>query len=273
MILRQPPQLSGEQERSGANPFSERTLALKYPRGAAQGQYHKPMTQDEAKLQAAKRAVEFIHDGMNVGLGTGTTATLFIQELGKRVQNEGLRIRAIATSDASRDLAVKLGIPITTFEETPMLDINVDGADEVAPGLALIKGGGGAHLREKIVASAAKQFIVVADATKAVPQLGKFPLPVEVIQLALPLVQRRLEALGLHPKLRSFREGHGQLGGPWITDEGNVILDCFCGAIPDPAKTAAEIRAIVGVVEHGLFLNMATLALVAGEDGVEELRP
>ncbi len=237
------------------------------------------MTQDEAKLRAAQRAVEFIHDGMNVGLGTGTTATLFIQELGKRVQNEGLRIRAIATSDASRDLAQTLGIPITNFDETPELDINVDGADEVAPGLALIKGGGGAHLREKIVASAAKQFIVVADSTKVVPQLGRFPLPVEVIQLALPLVQRRLEALGLHPKLRPARPGQGDLveplapAKPWITDEGNVILDCFCGAIPDPAKTAAEIRAIVGVVEHGLFLNMATLALVAGENGVEELHP
>ena len=229
------------------------------------------MTQDEAKLLAAKRAVEFIEDGMAVGLGTGTTATLFIRELGKRVA-DGLRIRAIATSDASRDLARELGIPITTFAETPVLDINVDGADEVAPGLALIKGGGGAHLREKIVASAAKKFIVVADATKVVPQLGRFPLPVEVIQLALPLVERRLQALGLHPTLRPARNAAGP-GNPWITDEGNVILDCHCGAIPDPGKTAAEIRAIIGVVEHGLFLHMATLALVAGEDGVEELRP
>ncbi len=226
------------------------------------------MTQDEAKLLAAQRAAERIQDGMNVGLGTGSTATLFIRELGKRVQS-GLRIQAIATSDASRLLAEQLGIPITTFEATPVLDINVDGADEVAPGLALIKGGGGAQLREKIVASAAKEFLVVADASKVVPQLGRFPLPVEVIQLALPLVQRKLEALGLHPSLRPARNGTG----PWITDEGNVILDCHCGAIPDPEKTAAEIRAIVGVVEHGLFLKMATLALVAGEDGVKELRP
>lgn len=240
------------------------------------------MTQDEAKLLAARRAVEFIHDGMNVGLGTGTTATLFIQELGKRVQ-AGLRIRAIATSEASRALAESLGIPITNFAETPVLDVNVDGADELAQdpvlGLVLIKGGGGAQLREKIVASAAKQFIVVADSTKVVPQLGKFPLPVEVIQLALPLVQRRLENLGLNPKLRPARPGHGALAGPpatdhpWITDEGNVILDCFCQAIPNPEATAARIRGIVGVVEHGLFIHMATLALVAGENGVEELRP
>ncbi len=245
------------------------------------------MTQDEAKLLAAKRAVEFIGDGMNVGLGTGTTATLFIRELGARVR-AGLRIRAVATSDASRALAASLGIPLTNFEQTPVLDVNVDGADEVCQrpgaGLALIKGGGGAQLREKIVASAAKQFIVVADSTKVVAQLGKFPLPVEVIPLALPLVARRLDELGLHPKLRPARPGSARPGsagpgdppaaaGPWITDEGNVILDCFCEAIPDPERTAAEIRAIVGVVEHGLFLNMATLALVAGEHGVEELRP
>lgn len=230
------------------------------------------MTQDEAKLLAAKRAVEFIEDGMAVGLGTGSTATLFIRELGERVK-AGLRIRAIGTSDASRDLAQELGIPITSFEETPVLDINIDGADEVCvrpgAGLDLIKGGGGAHLREKIVASVAKKFIVVADSTKVVPVLGKFPLPVEVFRFALPLVQRKLEALGLNPKLRPARNGKG----PWITDEGNLILDCYCGAIPDPAKTAAEVRAIIGVVEHGLFLNMATLALVAGESGVEELRP
>ncbi len=226
------------------------------------------MTQDEAKLEAARRAVEFIKPGMNVGLGTGSTATLFIQELGKAVAN-GLQIRAIATSDASRKLAQQLNIPITNFNETPELDINVDGADEVAPGLALIKGGGGAQLREKIVASAAQQFIVVADSTKVVEQLGRFPLPVEVIQLALPLVQRRLEGMGLNPKLRPARNS----SGPWITDEGNLILDCHCGAIPDPEALAAELDGMVGVVEHGLFLNMATLALVAGENGVDELRP
>lgn len=230
--------------------------------------YHRRMTQDQAKLLAAKRAVEFISDGMNVGLGTGSTATLFIRELGKAVQ-AGLRIQAIATSDASATLAQQLGIPMTNFEKTPVLDVNVDGADEIAPKLALIKGGGGAHLREKIVASAARRFIVVADETKVVPQLGKFPLPVEVIPLALPLVQRRLTDLSLNPVLRKARSGDG----PWITDEGNVILDCHCGVIPAPEETAAEINNIVGVVEHGLFLNMATLALVAGENGVRELQP
>ncbi len=227
------------------------------------------MTQDDAKLLSAQRAVEFVQDGMAVGLGTGTTATLFIRELGKRVAAEHLDIRCVATSDASDQLARSLGIPMTNFTDTPVLDLNVDGADEVGPGLALIKGGGGAHLREKIVASAARQFLVVADQTKLVAELGRFPLPVEVIQLALPLVTRRLRDLGLDPVLRPARTGTG----PWITDEGNVLLDCHCGAIPDPARTAAEIRSLIGVVEHGLFLNMATLALIAGGDGVSELRP
>ncbi len=226
------------------------------------------MTQDEAKLLVAQRAVQFVQDGMTIGLGTGTTATLFIRELGKRVAAERLRIRAIATSDASDRLARELGIPITTFVDTPVLDLNVDGADEIGPGLALIKGGGGAHLREKIVASAARQFLVVADDTKLVPMLGRFPLPVEVIQLALPLVERRLSALGLNPVLR-----HHPDGSLYLTDEHNVILDCHCDSIPDPAQTAAEIRAVIGVVEHGLFLNMATLALIAGDNGVTEYRP
>ncbi len=233
------------------------------------------MTQDQAKLLSAQRAVEFVTDGMSVGLGTGSTATLFIRELGKRVAAEHLNVRCIATSDASDQLARSLGIPMTDFSETPVLDLNVDGADEVAQdpnlGLALIKGGGGAHLREKIVASAARQFIVVADQTKLVPELGRFPLPVEVVQLALPLVERRLTDLGLHPTLRPARPGSPP--GPWITDEGNVILDCHCGQIPNPARTAAEIRAVIGVVEHGLFLHMATLALIAGDSGVTELRP
>jgi ribose 5-phosphate isomerase A len=224
------------------------------------------MSQADAKLLAAKRALEFIHDGMTVGLGTGSTATLFIKELGARVQQTGLKVCGIASSDASAKLATELGIPLTSFAETPTLDVAVDGADEVAPGLALIKGGGGALLREKIVISAAKQFIVVADSTKVVEKLGHFPLPVEVIQMALPLVQHKLEALGINPHLRPARTGEG----PWITDEGNYILDCACGRIEDPAALAASIRGIVGVVEHGLFLNMATVALIAGETDVEE---
>ena len=226
------------------------------------------MTQDEAKALVGKRAVEFVEDGMAVGLGTGTTATLFTRSLGERVQ-QGLKIRCVASSDASYNLAASLGIDITTLDKLPELDVYIDGADEVAPGLALIKGGGGALLREKIVASAAKKFIVVADQTKVVKTLGHFPLPVEVIKMALPLVQPKLAALGLNPSLRPAKIGNG----PYLTDEGNFILDCACGEIPDPAATAAAIRSIVGVVEHGLFLHMASLALIAGDEGVTELQP
>jgi ribose 5-phosphate isomerase A len=232
------------------------------------------MTQDEAKRLVAKRAVEFVQDGMVVGLGTGTTATLFIRELAAHK----LKIRCVASSAASAKLAKSLGIRMHTLRTLPELDMYIDGADEIArvPGLgfALIKGGGGALLREKIVASAAKSFIVVADSTKLVEVLGKFPLPVEVVKMALPLVGPRLAALGLNPKLRPAKSGGAPstIAGPYLTDEGNYILDCACGRIDDPQQTAAAIRGIVGVVEHGLFLGMATLALVAGENGVKEIR-
>ena len=225
------------------------------------------MTQDEAKLKAAQHALDFVQDGMSLGLGSGTTSTVFIKQLGERVK-QGLRVQGIATSDASQRLAESLSIPITTFDQCPELDLAIDGADEVGPDLALIKGGGGAMLREKIVASAARRFIVIADSSKLVDTLGRFPLPVEVIQMALPLVSRKLEALDLNPKLR-----HHPNGSLYITDEGNFILDCACGSIPDPAWTASELRGIVGVVEHGLFVNMASLALIAGDDGVLEVRP
>jgi len=232
------------------------------------------MTQDEAKRLVARQAAELVRDGQAVGLGTGTTATLFIRELATRK----LKIRCVASSDASHDLAQSLGMEVRTLNELAELDVYIDGADEVGLragsgsgpgcGLDLIKGGGGALLREKIVASAAREFIVVADSTKLVETLGRFPLPVEVIQMALPLVEPKLAALGLNPKLRKKKDG----SGAFITDEGNYILDCACGRIEEPELTAAEIRGIVGVVEHGLFLGMATLALVAGEDGVKEFR-
>lgn len=226
------------------------------------------MLQDEAKALVGKRAAEMVQPGMRVGLGTGSTSVAFIKALGERVK-DGLKIRCVASSDASHALGVSLGMEVLTLAEMPGLDVYIDGADEVGPGLSLIKGGGGALLREKIVASAAKKFIVVVDQSKIVETLGKFPLPVEVIKMALPIVEPRLTALGLHPKQRQAKDG----SGPYLTDEDNYILDCACGKIVDPARTAAEIRAIVGVVEHGLFLNMASLALVAGDDGVKELNP
>jgi ribose 5-phosphate isomerase A len=225
------------------------------------------MTQDEAKRLVAKRATEFVQDGMVVGLGTGTTATLFIRELAPLKR----KIRCVASSDASHELAASLGMDVQTLTELPELDVYIDGADEVCSrdgSLDLIKGGGGALLREKIVASAARVFIVVADSSKVVEFLGKFPVPVEVIQMALPLVESRLADLGLNPKLRQKKDG----SGVFLTDEGNYILDCAAGRIQEPESLAAELKSIVGVVEHGLFLGMASLALVGGEDGVAEYR-
>ena len=185
-------------------------------------------TNDSAKVLAAQKSLEFIKDGMVVGLGSGSTATHLIQLLGEKVK-QGLKIRGIASSKASEDLAVSLTIPITDFSTCPEIDVTIDGADEVAPGLALIKGGGGALLREKIVASASKKFIIVADSSKVVSQLGAFPLPVEVIPMAAPLVFRKLEALGINPSVR-----HHNNGEDYITDEGNLILDCKCGTIATP---------------------------------------
>lgn len=224
------------------------------------------MTQDEAKAAVASRAVQFVEPGMRVGLGTGTTATMFIRKLAERVQ-AGLNIRCVASSKASYDLGASLGMKMTTLDELPELDVYIDGADEVGPELALIKGGGGALLREKIVASAARKFIVVVDSSKVVECLGRFPLPVEVVKMALHVVEPKLAALGLRPKQRMAKDG-----APYLTDEGNYILDCGCLEISDPQRTAADVRRIVGLVEHGLFLRMVSLALVAGEDGVRELK-
>lgn len=226
------------------------------------------MSQQAAKLAAAQHALRYVEPGTVVGLGSGSTATLFIQLLGERVK-QGLRIQGIASSQDSENLARSLGIPITDFTKHQVIDVAIDGADEIGPGMALIKGGGGKLLREKIVASACKRFIIVADDTKLVTQLGAFPLPIEVIQMAVPLVDARLRDLGFTPKIRQAKDGSGN----YITDEGNVLLDCSSSGIVDPEETAAEIRAIVGVVEHGLFLGMAERAIIAGEDGVREVMP
>jgi len=221
--------------------------------------------QTRLKQQAAERALAFVEPGMTVGLGSGTTATLWIKLLGEKVRDQGLKIRAIASSDDSEKLGKSYGIPFTSFDETRTLDLTVDGADEVAPGLALIKGGGGKLLREKIVASASKRFVVVVDQSKVVEKLGRFPLPVEVIQMAEPLVSAELSELGFTPKVRTNKDG-----SPYITDEGNLILDCSGMLIDDPKAMAEKLDSIVGVVEHGLFLGMAKVVLVAGEGGVVE---
>lgn len=221
--------------------------------------------QDQAKQAAARASLQFVKDGQVVGLGTGSTAKYFIEFLGEKVK-QGMRIRAIASSIRSQEQAISLGIPITTFDECQQIDVTVDGADEVDPQLRLIKGGGGALLREKIVASATKKFVIVVDATKRVPVLGKFPLPVEVIKFARPLIEKEIAALGAKVELRL--DANGQ---PYLTDENNYILDCHFGQIPDADALARQLNDMPGVVEHGLFIGMANVVLLAGVGGVEEL--
>ncbi len=217
------------------------------------------------KLHAAERALQLVESGMAVGLGSGSTATLWIKLLGERVREGRLKIRAIASSADSERLGRTYGIPFVSFEECRTLDLTVDGADEIAPDLALIKGGGGKLLREKIVASASKRFVIVADASKQVEKLGRFPLPVEVIPMAVPLVMDPLRELGFTPTLRVNRDG-----SRYVTDEGNLILDCSGLFLENPDAIAAKLDSMVGVVEHGLFLGMADLALIAGEEQVIE---
>lgn len=223
--------------------------------------------QDIWKRLAGEAAANLIEDSMVLGLGTGTTATQMIYALGRRMQ-EGLRITgAVATSHASEELARKLNIPLTDLNTHPLLDLAIDGADEIDGQLRLIKGGGGALLREKIVASSARRFIVIGDATKQVAQLGQHtPLPVEVVPFAATPVTKRLEALGALVRLR--RSGDSV----YLTENCNVILDCFfADGIADPADLEAHIRRIVGVVETGLFLNMTERAIIGGPEGVKVL--
>jgi ribose 5-phosphate isomerase A len=224
-----------------------------------------PSKQGHLKLQAAKRALELVKPGMTVGLGSGSTATLWIQLLGEQVRDHGLAIKAVASSEDSEHLGRSFGIPFVTLDECERLDLTVDGADQIAPGLALIKGGGGKLLREKIVASATEQFVIIADASKVVNKLGRFPLPVEVIPMAAPLVKRSLQQLGFQVALRLDNNG-----ARYITDQGNLLFDCSGTEIDDPQKLATILDSIVGLVEHGLFLNMANLAIIAREDDVVE---
>jgi ribose 5-phosphate isomerase A len=222
------------------------------------------MANEEEKEAAARASLGFIENGQIVGIGTGSTVAYFIRLLGEQVK-KGLRIRGIPTSEHSRQDADKMGISLTTLDECQEIDVTVDGADEIDPQLRLIKGGGGALLREKIVASASKRLVIIADSTKRVPVLGRFPLPVEVIKFAQALVKKKIEALGAQVALRRAASGE-----PYLTDENNHILDCRFGRIADPDRLAQQLSDMPGVVEHGLFIAMASVALVAeGSDVVE----
>ena len=221
---------------------------------------------DQEKQVAARAAAQLVDEGDIVGLGSGSTAAYAVRFLAERVR-EGLKIIGIPTSQQTKHLAEQLGIPLTTLEEHPQIDIDIDGADEIDPQLNLIKGGGGAFLREKIVASVSRRFVVVAESSKQVKRLGKFPLPVEVIPFAQSLIKQHIEGLGAKVSLRSYAYGN-----PYVTDESHHILDCTFGEIPDPPALAEKLCGIPGVVEHGLFIGMAEMALIGKDGTVIQLR-
>jgi ribose 5-phosphate isomerase A len=224
------------------------------------------MASDQEKELAARASLQFVHDGDVVGLGTGSTAAYAIRFLGERVRS-GLKIRGVSTSAQTQNLAASLGIPLTTLQEVEQIDVTIDGADEFDPELRLIKGGGGALLREKVIASATRQEIIIVDSSKQVSVLGKFPLPVEVIRFAEAIVSKKISALGAAVQLRE--DGAGK---PFITDEGHQILDCHFGQIPDPTALAHTLSEMPGVVEHGLFINLADAVLLAKGSEVLEFR-
>ena len=214
----------------------------------------------DAKRNAAERAVDYIQDGMIVGLGTGSTAYWAIQKLGSKVQ-ERLNIKAIATSIQSEELAKKLGIPIITFSEINEIDITIDGADEVDPNLYMIKGGGGALLREKIVAAASKQFIVVVDESKLVNCLGTFPLPIEIVKFGFEATIKKLQLLECEPKLRKVEDK------VYVTDNGNYIVDCHLNRIEKPEELHNRLNLLPGIVDNGLFVNMTRKVIVGYRNG------
>jgi ribose 5-phosphate isomerase A len=223
--------------------------------------------QDDLKHLAADAAAAQLHDGMIVGLGSGSTARMAVAAIGKRVR-QGLRIIGIPTSEQTADQAVGLGIPLSTLGEYPNIDVTIDGADEVELGtLNLIKGGGGNQLREKIVAIAGPRMVVIVDETKLVTQLGThYKVPVEVVQFGWQATSANLAKLGANPGLRLSHDDE-----PFVTDGGNYILDCAFGPIDDAVKLQQDLDSVVGVVEHGLFIGIATEILIGSHEGVQRI--
>ncbi|MFZ0402943.1 MAG: ribose-5-phosphate isomerase RpiA [Pseudolabrys sp.] len=230
------------------------------------------MNADAQKRAAAARAVEFVRPGMRLGLGTGSTARHFVELVGERVRS-GLNIVAVPTSETTSADAKRCGITLTTLDQTPELDLTVDGADEIGPDLCLIKGGGGALLREKIVAAASARMIVIADRSKLVSTLGQFPLPIEVVSFGLAATQRAIEkAIGAIQRPGPLTLRRGKDGHAFVTDGGHWILDAALGRVDDPAALAHALSGVPGVMEHGLFIGLAHMAIVGGPDGVEIVR-
>jgi ribose 5-phosphate isomerase A len=233
--------------------------------GGFRGSRHVDM--DQLKRQAAAQALAHVQDGMKLGLGTGSTAKHFVELLAERVRG-GLMVVGVPTSETTRADAQRLGVPLTTLDETPELDMTVDGADEIGPDLTLIKGGGGALLREKIVAAASARMVVIADESKWVKTLGRFPLPIEVMPFGLAATRRAVEAAAAASgcpgpaKLRLGKDGHA-----FVTDGGHWILDASLQRIADAKLLADRLAAIPGVVEHGLFIGLAQAVILAGPTG------
>jgi ribose 5-phosphate isomerase A len=224
------------------------------------------MSREREKELAAEAAIALVQDGQRIGMGTGSTAAFAIKALARRVR-EGLHVQAVPSSKWTENLCRELGVPLLTFADVSRLDVTIDGTDEFDPGLALIKGGGGALFREKIVAAASDRLWILADGSKRVATLGHFPLPVEVNPFGWQVAARRIGELGAQVRLRS--PGVGQ---PFVTDNGGYILDCAFGSIPDPAKLEARLRQIVGVMETGLFVGMAETVFCADGERVEILK-
>jgi ribose 5-phosphate isomerase A len=224
------------------------------------------MTPDEQKRAAARAALHFVRPGMKLGLGTGSTAKHFIDCIGDMVK-AGFEVLCVPTSEATRQQAQALSIPLTTLDETPHLDLTVDGADEIDDDLTLIKGGGGALLREKIVASSSAKMVVIADSSKKVARLGAFPLPVEAVSFGLRATAMKVERGARWAGCNGPITIRVRDGKPFVTENGNLILDCAFGTIPDPQKLASALSLIPGVVEHGLFIRMASAAILGGDKG------
>lgn len=230
-------------------------------------------TAEDLKRRAGEAAAAEVLTGMRLGVGTGSTAEAFVRALALRVKS-GLKLVAVPTSERTAALCQAEGIPLTTLDATPALDLCVDGADEIGPRLGLIKGGGGALLREKIVAAASASFLVIADGSKLVPALGAFPLPIEVVPFGLAATRAKIEKMAAKQGLAGEVKLRGKPGaGPFMTDGGHYILDASFGLIRDPEALATGLKTIPGVVEHGLFLGLASAAIIARAEGVERLRP
>ncbi|MET3195305.1 ribose-5-phosphate isomerase RpiA [Bacillus sp. OAE603] len=220
----------------------------------------------DSKKLAGEKAVEFVEDDMIVGLGTGSTVYWTILKLGERIK-DGLKIKGVPTSKDTEQLAIKLGIPLVDLSVLSKVDLAIDGADEVNPKLALIKGGGGALLREKMIASISEKFIIVADESKYVQSLGMFPLPIEVVPFGWELTKKQLDKIGpINPILRQKNNT------PFITDNGNYILDCYMKRIENPEDLTISLNMIPGVVENGLFVNMCDVAIIAGNNDNIEIK-